>query len=210
MSDLIERLREPCFERGLDETWIDAQRGEAADEITTLRARLADLETKLGEVTEERDELGRDLNRAKYGEPDFAWSTHLAVLYETIARAERAEQRLAEVEKERDQLAQINRNLCESHNTLLVDGSSWQARAERAEAALATARRDALEEAANRIDRKIKAIQPEMTRRAQRLAEGKRPGFQYAVHRADLDARISDRDMIRALITPQEPPTNRY
>lgn len=63
-----------------------------------------------------------------------------------------------------------------------------------------TARNDALREAAKRIDRKIKAVQPEMTRRAQRLAEGKRPGFQYAIHRADLDARISDRDMILALI----------
>lgn len=62
------------------------------------------------------------------------------------------------------------------------------------------ARDEALREAAARIHRKIKAAQPEMTRRAQRLAEGKKPGFQYALRRADLDARMSDRDMILALI----------
>ncbi len=66
--------------------------------------------------------------------------------------------------------------------------------------AIASARNDALREAADRIDRKIRAIQPEMTRRAQRLAAGKKPGFQYAIHRADLDARMSDRDAILAMI----------
>ena len=30
MSDLVKRLRKPCFERGLDELWIDAQRSDAA------------------------------------------------------------------------------------------------------------------------------------------------------------------------------------
>lgn len=61
-------------------------------------------------------------------------------------------------------------------------------------------RDEALREAAARIDRKIKVAQPEMTRRAQHLAGGKKPGFQYALRRADLDARMSDRDMILALI----------
>jgi len=66
------------------------------------------------------------------------------------------------------------------------------------------AREEALREAAERIDRKIKQIQPEMSRRAQRLAAGKKPGFQYAIHRADLDARMSDRDAILALITEDQ------
>jgi len=61
-------------------------------------------------------------------------------------------------------------------------------------------REEAMREAAERIDRRIKQIQPEMTRRAQRLAAGKKPGFQYAIHRADLDARMSSRDAILALI----------
>ena len=72
-----------------------------------------------------------------------------------------------------------------------------------ADAAEARGYERGLREAAERIDRKIKAVQPEMTRRAQRLAEGKKPGFQYAIHRADLDARMSDRDAILALI-PQK------
>lgn len=58
------------------------------EDYTALRARL-------DAVEKDRDAIGRDLNRAKYGEPDFAWSTHLAVLDETIARAERAEAALA-------------------------------------------------------------------------------------------------------------------
>ena len=57
----------------------------------------------------------------------------------------------------------------------------------------------ALALAADVIDRDIKKIQPEMTRRGQRLADGKKPGFQYAIHRADLDARISCRDKILAI-----------
>lgn len=40
MTDIVERLRVPCLERGLDEGWIDAERKQAADEITRLRAAL--------------------------------------------------------------------------------------------------------------------------------------------------------------------------
>lgn len=62
----------------------------------------------------------------------------------------------------------------------------------------------ALERAAEKLDLRIQQIQPEMTRRAQRLTEGKKPGFQYALHRADLDARISCRDKIRAIANDPE------
>lgn len=64
--------------------------------------------------------------------------------------------------------------------------------------------RAALEAAAEKLDLRIQQIQPEMTRRAQRLTEGKKPGFQYALHRADLDARISCRDKIRAIANDPE------
>ena len=40
-DDLLKRLREPCFERGLDEMWIDDQRNEAADRIAELEAQVA-------------------------------------------------------------------------------------------------------------------------------------------------------------------------
>jgi len=53
------------------------------------------------------------------------------------------------------------------------------------------------------VNTDIQKVQPEMTRRAQRLAAAKAPGFQYAIHRADLDARISCRDKILAAI-PQD------
>lgn len=60
----------------------------AADAITTLRARLA-------EVKAEKEKLGRELNLARYGEPDFAWQTHKEALAEANARADRAEAALA-------------------------------------------------------------------------------------------------------------------
>ena len=37
-DDLLKRLREPCFERGLDEMWIDDQRNEAADRMEAMQA----------------------------------------------------------------------------------------------------------------------------------------------------------------------------
>ena len=37
-DDLLKRLREPCFEIGLDEMWIDDQRNKAADRIDALEA----------------------------------------------------------------------------------------------------------------------------------------------------------------------------
>lgn len=41
MSDIVERLRVPCIEFGLDEGWIDAERKEAANKIEVLEARIA-------------------------------------------------------------------------------------------------------------------------------------------------------------------------
>ena len=39
-DDLVKKLLEPCFERGLDALWIDAQRKEAADRVEELEAKL--------------------------------------------------------------------------------------------------------------------------------------------------------------------------
>lgn len=41
MDDIVERLRVPCIEFGLDEGWIDAERKEAANKIEVLEARIA-------------------------------------------------------------------------------------------------------------------------------------------------------------------------
>jgi hypothetical protein len=43
MTDIVERLRVPCFENGLDEGWIDKERREAAAEIKRLRAVLEEI-----------------------------------------------------------------------------------------------------------------------------------------------------------------------
>ena len=41
MDDIVERLRVPCIEFGLDEGWIDAERKEAANKIEALEACIA-------------------------------------------------------------------------------------------------------------------------------------------------------------------------
>lgn len=61
-----------------------------------------------------------------------------------------------------------------------------------------------MQKAAGIVDADIQKVQSEMTRRAQRLAAAKAPGFQYAIHWADLDARISCRDKILAAIPQGE------
>lgn len=67
--------------------------------------------------------------------------------------------------------------------------------------AVAAAEARGMRKAAAIVDADVQKAQPEMTRRAQRLAAAKAPGFQYAIHRADLDARISCRDKILAAIS---------
>ena len=48
-DDLVKMLRVPCFEKGLDEGWIDHERKEAADRIEELEAKLAAKECPLGD-----------------------------------------------------------------------------------------------------------------------------------------------------------------
>ena len=58
IDELVKLLRDIAVHSYLGRPVIE----EAADRLLTLRA--------------ERDRLGRELNVAKYGVPDFAWSMH--------------------------------------------------------------------------------------------------------------------------------------
>jgi hypothetical protein len=52
----------------------DDAKGETQGDLAgTPNDRIAELEAKCAE-------LGRELNRARYGEPDFAWSVHRAAM----------------------------------------------------------------------------------------------------------------------------------
>lgn len=61
---------------------------DCARAITTLRAQLA-------EARAENEKRGREVNVARYGQPDFAWSIHKEALADEAARADRAEAALA-------------------------------------------------------------------------------------------------------------------
>lgn len=68
MSDIVETLRaaanHPRNDHG-PSNWL----AEAADEITALRAENEKLRAKI-------EHLSAEVNYAKYGNPDFAWSLH--------------------------------------------------------------------------------------------------------------------------------------
>lgn len=71
-EELIARLRSGLI--GVD---VDKQ---AADRIEAL--------------VKEKQQLGRELNTARYGQPDFAWAMHKEAMAELQARAERLEEAL--------------------------------------------------------------------------------------------------------------------
>ena len=56
-----------------------------------LRDMVATLADALDAEREKSKSLGQEINRARYGEPDFAWSLHRSAFSQEQARAERAE-----------------------------------------------------------------------------------------------------------------------
>lgn len=134
---------------GYDADWATRFSGktltdEAADEITALRARLEAVEKRAEVARWNVDEDG-NLVRLCRGDhdKDENCSDH-EELFVPLARAERAEAALV-----------LHQNL----DAISVDAvNRLTARAERAEAALATARRDALEEAAMACDKIVSGM----------------------------------------------------
>ena len=82
MTDLIKRLL------SWSGTPFDDDAHQAADRIE--------------ELVKERDELGRKLNTARYGQPDFAWSIHEEAMADLRAK-------LATCEKYSDAYAECDR-----------------------------------------------------------------------------------------------------
>ena len=60
----------------------------------------AALLARLQAAEAERERLGRELNIARYGQPDFSWELHKAALAEAVDRAEQAEAALTEARAE--------------------------------------------------------------------------------------------------------------
>lgn len=58
-------------------------------EDRALRDQVRALCVALDEARAKNERLGRDLNMAKYGKPDFAWSIHLGVMADLRAENER-------------------------------------------------------------------------------------------------------------------------
>ena len=86
---------------------------DAADEIDRLRAEI--------------ERLGRELNLAKYGEPDFSWSIHKKAMEDLLARAEKAEAKITQLRFEIEKLREDYTELLGSNEALtfkLVDAEA--------------------------------------------------------------------------------------
>jgi hypothetical protein len=81
------------FAARLDEA--RAREGLARADADNQRQKAEAAEAKLAEVEKERERLGREVNMARYGQPDFAWSIHKQAMAEMTARAETAEATVA-------------------------------------------------------------------------------------------------------------------
>lgn len=78
----------PVCKRG-GAAWISCQRADCTDGRNLVST--TDDADKLAAAQAEIERLGRELNLAKYGEPDFSWSIHKEAMSELQARAEKAE-----------------------------------------------------------------------------------------------------------------------
>ena len=55
---------------------------------------------RIEELVKERDELGRKLNTARYGQPDFAWAIHEEAMADLRAKLTKAVEALRSVDDE--------------------------------------------------------------------------------------------------------------
>lgn len=153
--------------------------GIAADE--KKRAELA--EAKLAEVEAAYQAARNDTYRMA------------VTATEATCCAEAAEAKLTEVEAERDAFK-------EAWQKQVDEVLNEHSRAEAAEAMLSRAYRAGVDACASKIQKKIERSQPELSRTGQSLAATGKRSTVYAVERAAMDARKSDRDLILALPTP--------
>jgi hypothetical protein len=102
-KELIARLRE-AVNGEHDMTPHGADCLQAADRIEALTAKVKlmdDLDVINGEkieaLTAKNEMLGREVNIARYGQPDFAWSVHVEVMTDLNAKLAKAVEGLREI-----------------------------------------------------------------------------------------------------------------
>ena len=73
-QELIDLMRGAISSEGtLNNTYIVEHFNELPG-LNTLYTMVVEQSNRIEELVKERDELGRKLNTARYGQPDFAWS----------------------------------------------------------------------------------------------------------------------------------------
>ena len=94
---VIGQLRGACWEE--EAAAVEAlvkERDEALAKLDKVAASLDHIE----ELVKERDDLGRKLNTARYGQPDFAWSIHEEAMADLRAKLTKAVEALREISSE--------------------------------------------------------------------------------------------------------------
>ena len=76
--------------------------------MSTIEHMAQKMRNRIEALTAERDRLGRELNVAKYGQPDFAWSVHLAAMAEVQAERDRLREALQQFLIEYDEVDLAN------------------------------------------------------------------------------------------------------
>jgi len=71
----------------------------SAQPIDPAAIREAALQARIKELVKERDDLGRKLNTARYGQPDFAWSIHEEAMADLRAKLTKAVEALVQLER---------------------------------------------------------------------------------------------------------------
>jgi MFS superfamily sulfate permease-like transporter len=95
-ADRIEALTdqlEDAYARG----FCAGQRAlKDAGELVTIDS--PEIRDRIEALTAKCEALGQEVNMAKYGQPDFAWSIHVEAMAEAKERAEAAEKKLQEMQ----------------------------------------------------------------------------------------------------------------
>jgi hypothetical protein len=88
-----QELNKRPFDEDLD-TVMEVQR----DPVGAWMA-MQEKANRIEELVKERDDLGRKLNTARYGQPDFAWSIHEEAMVDLRAKLAKAMEALVQLER---------------------------------------------------------------------------------------------------------------
>ena len=93
-ADRIEALTEQLKAARADAKEAEAYAEGLERDLKTCRMAQAVMDNTVAELEKKSESLGREVNLAKYGQPDFAWSIHKAAMADRDAKLAKVVQAL--------------------------------------------------------------------------------------------------------------------